>query len=255
MSISSAAVTCTSSRSRSFWFGRSPSTASKDARAIGTRSGWATQEPSKPSAGLAVLVRLDLLERHLVDLGVAAGRDERRHAADRVRAALVAGAHQQFGVGAHERRGHRHRVAVRQHEPLAAVAEVLHDREQVVPAARVEPGGVVAQLVEDLVHLVRGGDRLDQHGGADGALRDAECSPGRRRTRRSTAALRGATRSWAGRSTGPCRGRSGAARCGRSTARSRPGRRGPARRPRSGAARRGASRAGASPRSPARPRP
>lgn len=42
-------ATETSSRSRSFWFGFSPRTASKDSSAIGTRSGWATQEPSKPS--------------------------------------------------------------------------------------------------------------------------------------------------------------------------------------------------------------
>lgn len=33
---------------------------------------------------------------------------------------------------------------------------------------------MVAQLVEDLLHLVRGRDRLDQHGRADGALRDAD---------------------------------------------------------------------------------
>ena len=56
----------------------------------------------------------------------------------------------------------------------AGVAEVLDDAEQVVPAAGVQAGGVVAQLVEDLVHLERGRDGLDQHGGADGAVRDAE---------------------------------------------------------------------------------
>ena len=56
----------------------------------------------------------------------------------------------------------------------AAVAELLDDREDVVPAAGVEPGAVVAQLVEDLVHLERGEDRLDQHGRADRAVRDAE---------------------------------------------------------------------------------
>ena len=124
--------------------------------------------------GLAVLVGADLLEGDLVDLGVPAGRDEGRHAADRVRAALVAGADEEFGVRAHERGRHRHRVAVRQDEPGAAVPEVLDDGEQVVPAARVQPGGVVAQLVEDLLHLVRGRDRLDQDGRADGALRDAD---------------------------------------------------------------------------------
>jgi len=33
---------------------------------------------------------------------------------------------------------------------------------------------VVAQLVEDLVHLERGRQRLHQHGGADGAARDLQ---------------------------------------------------------------------------------
>ncbi len=49
MAMSSPGATETSSRRRSFWLGLSPSTASKEAIAIGTRSGWATQEPSKPS--------------------------------------------------------------------------------------------------------------------------------------------------------------------------------------------------------------
>ncbi|CAM5620989.1 hypothetical protein SCYAM73S_08178 [Streptomyces cyaneofuscatus] len=86
----------------------------------------------------------------------------------------MAGADQEFGVRPHERGGHRHRVAVRQDELGAAVTEVLDDGEEVVPAAGVQPGGVVAQLVEDLFHLVRGGDRLDQDRRADGALWDAD---------------------------------------------------------------------------------
>ena len=69
------------------------------------------------------------------------------------------------------------------------------------PAFR--PGGVLPQLVEDLLHLERRGVGLDQHGGADGAARDAERRPGPARTRRSTAAPPGATPSSAGRSTGP----------------------------------------------------
>ena len=64
-------------------------------------------------------------------------------------------------------------AAVGQHE-LGPVAEVLDHAEEVVPAAGVEPGGVVPQLVEDLVHLERRQDRLDQHGGPDGSARDAE---------------------------------------------------------------------------------
>ena len=81
--------------------------------------------------------------------------------------------HEQLGVRAHERHRHRHVAAVGQHE-LLAVAELLDDAEDVVPAAGVQPGGVLAQLVEDLVHLERGEDRLDQDGRADRAAPEAE---------------------------------------------------------------------------------
>ena len=200
---------------------------------------------------LAALVGGDRGERALGDLGVAAVRDERAHAADRVRAALVARRDEELGVRPHERHGHGDRLAVGHHPAAATRAERLHDREDVVPAAGVEAGAVVAQLVEDLVHLERGLDRLDEHGRAHGALRDAERAPARRRRCRSTASPRGATRASAGRSTGRGPPRSAPARCGRSRARSRrasPRRASPGRRGRgtSGASPPGASRADAS---------
>ena len=128
----------------------------------------------EPGLGLPVLVLPHLRERPLVDLRVAAARDERRHPADRERPAPVAGPHQQVAVGLHHRRVHRDRVAVREGERRTGVAEVLDDAEQVVPAPGVQPGHVVAQLVEDLVHLERGGDRLDQHRRPDRAVRDLQ---------------------------------------------------------------------------------
>ena len=85
----------------------------------------------------------------------------------------VAGLDEQLGVGAHERHRHLHLVAVRQDE-LRVVAEALDHREDVVPAAGVEAVRVVAQLVEDLLHLERGGQGLDQDGRADRARRHAE---------------------------------------------------------------------------------
>ena len=45
---------------------------------------------------------------------------------------------------------------VGQHELGSAVAELLDHAEHVVPAAGVQPGRVLAQLVEDLLHLERG---------------------------------------------------------------------------------------------------
>src|SRR5699024_10214393 len=68
-------------------------------------------------AGLAGLVRPDLLESGGVDLFVLAG-DEGGHTADRMCAALVAGTHQQLGVSPHEGHGHGDRVAVGQEEFL-----------------------------------------------------------------------------------------------------------------------------------------
>src|SRR4029079_15888840 len=46
--------------------------------------------------------------------------------------------------------------------------------EDEVPSARVEPTRVVAELVEDLVHLERRGKCLDQNGSLDRPLRDPE---------------------------------------------------------------------------------
>ena len=86
----------------------------------------------------------------------------------------MAGLHEQLGVGPHERHRHRHLAAVGQDEPGAAAAVVLDHREDVVPPAGVQPRHVVAQLEEDLLHLEGGRQRLDQHGRADRAVRDAE---------------------------------------------------------------------------------
>ncbi len=51
---------------------------------------------------------------------------------------------------------------------------VLMQREDVVPAAAVERHDVVAQLVQDLVHLERGPQRLDQHRDLDRLLRNLQ---------------------------------------------------------------------------------
>ena len=124
-------------------------------------------------AGLARLVLAHLGQRRLGHRRVAPVGDEGGHSAHREGAAAVAGLHQQLGVRPHERHGHRHGGAVGQHE-VVAVAELLDHAEDVVPAAGVEPGRVLAQLVEDLLHLERGQDRLDQDGRADRPPRNPE---------------------------------------------------------------------------------
>ncbi len=129
--------------------------------------------PVEAVAALALLVVADPGHRPFRHLGVAPVRDERRHAADRVRAAPVARPDEQVRVGAHERDGHRQLGPVRGRQRRVG-PELLDPAEQVVPASGVEPGGVLAQLVQDLVHLERGEDRLDQDGRPDRAARDPE---------------------------------------------------------------------------------
>ena len=124
-------------------------------------------------AGFARLVLVDPRQRDLVHLRIATARNERRHPADRMRAALVARADEKLRVGAHERHGHRHLNTVGKDE-LRAVAELLDDGEDVVPATRVEPGRVLAELVEDLLHLEGGEDRLDEDGRLDRAARNSD---------------------------------------------------------------------------------
>src|SRR5690349_21844773 len=94
-----------------------------------------------------------------------------------MRAAPMARLDEQPRVRAHERYGHRELGSIRRGE-IRVATEPLDDAEQVVPAARVQPGGMLAKLVQDLVHLECGGDRLDEDGRADGTARDAELSLG-----------------------------------------------------------------------------
>ena len=123
--------------------------------------------------GLADLVLPHAGQGRLVDPRIAPAGDEGRHAAERVRAAAVTRLHEELGVGPHERHRHRHLRPVRQHE-LGPGPELLDQAEHVVPAAGVEPPGVVAQLPQDLVHLERGRQGLDEDGGADRAAREPE---------------------------------------------------------------------------------
>src|SRR5699024_12033202 len=81
---------------------------------------------------------------------------------------------QQVGGCAHQRLGHRTVCAVWEHVFGTGITVGLDDREDVVPAAGVETGSVVTQLVQDLFHLEGRGDGFDKDCGTDGALRDPE---------------------------------------------------------------------------------
>ena len=126
-----------------------------------------------PGRHFPQLVLAYLLQRLLVRRCVVLDRNLRGHSAHRMNPAAMAGLDQQLDIRFQEMLVHGHVRAVRQHE-IRAVPELLDEAEDVVPAAAVQPRRMVAQFVQDLVHLERGENRLDQHGGADGALRNAE---------------------------------------------------------------------------------
>ncbi len=113
--------------------------------------------------GFAFLVGADLGEGALVGFGVGLDGDERGHAAHGVDAAAVAGLDAELRIAAHEVRGHGDLRAVGE-EDGGVGGELFDEGEDVVPAAAVEAGGVLAELVEDLVHLEGGEDGLDEHG-------------------------------------------------------------------------------------------
>ena len=121
------------------------------------------------------------------------------------------------------------------------MAELLDHAEHVVPAPGVQAGRVLAQLPEDLVHLERSQDRLDQHGRPDRSRGRTPARPPRGRRRRSRGAPRDGSRASAGRGTGPRPCPGAAARCGRGRDRSRRGSPRPARRRARDGAPRGAS--------------
>jgi hypothetical protein len=101
--------------------------------------------------------------------------------------------------------------------------ELLDVAEDVVPAAAVEADDAVAQLVQDLVHLERGEQGLDQHRALIVPCGEPQARSAKSITSSHSARLACGSRASAGRSTGRCRARQRASRCGRRTGRSRTG--------------------------------
>ena len=121
----------------------------------------------------AFLVRLHFRERLAIGSLIVFHRNLRRHPAHRVDVAAMAGLDQQLCVAPHEMRRHRDKRPIGETE-VAAVLKLFDAAEDVVPAACVQTRGMVAQLIENLVHLERGKNRLDQHRRLDGAARNSE---------------------------------------------------------------------------------
>ena len=199
------------------------------------------RDPSSVVTGLdlAQLVGAHPFERDLVRGRVVLDRDLRGHPAHRMHLATVARVDEQLHVSGEKALVHRHLRAIGQNRCRIG-RTFLDEREDVIPATAVEAGRVLAQLVEKLVHLECGRQRLDEARRFDGSPRDPKSATVRAETRRSTGAPRGSSPSSAGRSRDPCRGRLAPWRCGRRRGRSRRAHPAPDGRRRSGAARPGA---------------
>ena len=121
----------------------------------------------------AFLVRAHFGERFFVRRRIVLHRNLRRHSAHRENVAPMTGLDAEQRIRAHEMRRHRDQRAIGEEE-VGLVPKPFDAGKNVIPAAAVQPGGMFAQLVENFVHLKGGRDRLDQHRGADRALRNAE---------------------------------------------------------------------------------
>ena len=57
---------------------------------------------------------------------------------------------------------HGHQRAICQNE-IRLISEPLDTTEDIIPSAAIEAGRMIFEFVEDLIHLKRRQDRLDQH--------------------------------------------------------------------------------------------
>lgn len=119
-----------------------------------------------------LLISFHLVEHLIVTLSVFA-RNKGRHAAHRKGTALVAGFNQQARVGAEERFIHGDNLAIRQYA-IGVVFQRFDIAEDVVPASAVQTHNVIAQSVQDFMHLEYGRQRFNQQGGFNGATRQVE---------------------------------------------------------------------------------
>src|SRR4029453_9423331 len=101
---------------------------------------------------LALLVRLHFGERLGIRGFIVLDRNLRPNDTYRVDVEGMTRLDQRLGVVFHERRPHRHERTVGETE-VRLIPEFLDAREDVVPASAVEPRGMLAELVEDLLHL------------------------------------------------------------------------------------------------------
>lgn len=149
----------------------------KDLHGDGDEGG--VSDPSAVVAGsdLAELVGADLGHGLLVALWVVLERDLGRHTAHGGDLALVAGLDEETNIGVHEGNGHGD-VGTVWEDCGAGSTLALDEGEDVVPTATVQSCRVLLELEEDLLHLVCGGESLDEDGGADDTVGEAAVGSG-----------------------------------------------------------------------------
>ena len=126
-----------------------------------------------PCPDLAQLIFADGSERLVIRLGIATVRDEGRHASHREGSAPVTGLDEQLGISFQKRLAHDDLAAVGK-DIVRLGAQRLDKGEDIVPAPAIQTDNMVAQRMEDFVHLEGGRKRFDQHGRLDRAGWQAE---------------------------------------------------------------------------------
>ena len=129
--------------------------------------------PVMAGFGFALLVGAHLGHRDLVRFRVATDRNLRGHAAHRERTATMADADQPFRIRLQEGYGHANLATLGQ-DKVAVAAKRLDAGKDVIPAPAIEAYDALAQLPQDLIHLERGGQGLDEDGDLDRARHQAE---------------------------------------------------------------------------------
>ena len=111
------------------------------------------------AVGLVFLVFREHAQRTFVQLGVSAARIQRGHAADREDAVLVASLSQQLTEILKERHVVRNRVSIGKN-PLRIFEVEVDEAGHVIPAPEIQADDVIAQVINELLHLVRQRMRL-----------------------------------------------------------------------------------------------
>src|SRR5262245_1187298 len=88
-------------------------------------------------------------------------------------AASVTGLDEQFGVGSHKWHDHRDLGAVWQEE-IRVFVEFFDDAEDIVPTAGVQGDDMVAQLIQNFIHLECSENGFYQYRHFDGAARNTK---------------------------------------------------------------------------------